>query len=109
VCTGLLISPCEERGLLSHVCFEKRRNQTKLANQPNKAGKGDSYVFPKRKIHSGLPSNAELLPERRKPIKRTYVCLGQGHRLIGFLRHSINTADKENWFAFPDALFHPRG
>lgn len=33
-----------------------------------------------------------------------YVCLEQGHTLIGFLRHSINTADKENWFAFPDAF-----
>jgi len=42
---------------------------------------------------------------RGKAVKRTYLCVEQGHALIGFLLHGINIPDEENPFAFPIALY----
>lgn len=46
---------------------------------------------------------------RGKAVKRTYLCVEQGHALIDFLLHGINIPDEENPFAFPIALYCAQG
>jgi hypothetical protein len=82
-----------------------------LQNQENEKGKGwkrESYMFLKRKIHSALPTSMTCCL-KGEAVKRTYLCEEQGHALIGFLQHGINTPDRENQFPFTTACTLHKG